>query len=121
MPRTPSNPFRALSRSVRLLLALVALALVEDVLVAQEELGGVLAVEREADARHLDRPGQLHQGGEGEGVGHDDAVDRGIELEEACRIALLTAQAPRREIDPAQVVELAARWGSPWQPGLPIH
>ncbi|MFG6476853.1 class II aldolase/adducin family protein [Microbacterium sp. P06] len=51
----------------------------------------------------------------------DDAVDRGIELEEACRIALLTAQAPRREIDPAQVVELAARWGSPWQPGLPIH
>ncbi|GAA2070697.1 class II aldolase/adducin family protein [Microbacterium hatanonis] len=50
-----------------------------------------------------------------------DAVDRGVELEEACRISLLTAQTPRREIDPEGVAELAARWDSPWQPGLSIH
>jgi len=55
------------------------------------------------------------------GTDMDDALDRGIELEEACRIALLTAQAPRREIDPADVADLAARWGSPWQPDAPVH
>ncbi|MFJ5697348.1 class II aldolase/adducin family protein [Arthrobacter sp. NPDC093139] len=44
----------------------------------------------------------------------DDAVDRAVELEEACRIALLTATTKRRILDEAQVCELAAEWGSPW-------
>jgi L-fuculose-phosphate aldolase len=44
----------------------------------------------------------------------DDAVDRAIELEEACRIMLLTAGAERRELSAAQVHELSTRWDSPW-------
>ncbi len=43
-----------------------------------------------------------------------EAVDRAAELEEACRIALLTENAPRRELTDDQVRELADRWGSPW-------
>lgn len=48
------------------------------------------------------------------GADLDDAVDRAIELEEACRIALLTAATARRELDPRAVRELAERWDSPW-------
>lgn len=55
------------------------------------------------------------------GTDLDDAVDRAVELEEACRIALLTAQTPRRELAPAAVAELAERWHSPWQPGPSVH
>lgn len=43
-----------------------------------------------------------------------DAVERAAELEEACRIALLTENAPRRELTPEQIRELADRWDSPW-------
>jgi L-fuculose-phosphate aldolase len=44
----------------------------------------------------------------------DDAVDRAIELEEACRITLLTAGTERRELSTVQVHELSTRWNSPW-------
>ena len=44
----------------------------------------------------------------------DDAVERAAELEEACRIALLTENSPRRELTPIQIRELAERWNSPW-------
>ncbi|WP_261167237.1 class II aldolase/adducin family protein [Microbacterium sp. Marseille-Q6965] len=47
----------------------------------------------------------------------DDAIDRAVELEEACRIALLTEGAPRRLLAPSLVHELAERWRSPWTPG----
>ncbi|MFD2795766.1 class II aldolase/adducin family protein [Promicromonospora vindobonensis] len=46
----------------------------------------------------------------------DEAVDRATELEEACRIALLTAGSTRRELTPEQIQDLAGRWGSPWTP-----
>lgn len=49
-----------------------------------------------------------------------EAVERAIELEEACRIALLTAGTQRRELTPAQVAELAERWNSPW-PAATVH
>ena len=45
-----------------------------------------------------------------------EAVDRATELEEACRIALLTAGSPRRELSAEQIRELARRWHSPWTP-----
>jgi 3-dehydro-4-phosphotetronate decarboxylase len=45
----------------------------------------------------------------------DEAVDRAAELEEACRIALLTHGLPRRELAPDQVADLAHRWDSPWR------
>lgn len=44
------------------------------------------------------------------------AVERAIELEEACRVALATAGLPRRVLDDQQVGELARRWSSPWTP-----
>lgn len=44
----------------------------------------------------------------------DEAVGRAVELEEACRIALLTTGLPRRELDAAAASELARRWSSPW-------
>ncbi|MFI9489562.1 class II aldolase/adducin family protein [Promicromonospora sp. NPDC052451] len=50
------------------------------------------------------------------GADLDEAVDRATELEEACRIALLTAGSPRRELTPDQIAELARRWDSPWTP-----
>ena len=50
----------------------------------------------------------------------DDAVERAAELEEACRIALLTGHSPRRELSPGQIRELADRWGSPWTHS-PVH
>lgn len=50
------------------------------------------------------------------GTSLDDAVDRAVELEEACRIALLTEGARRRMLDEALVRELADRWRSPWTP-----
>lgn len=43
-----------------------------------------------------------------------DAVDRAVEVEEACRIALLTAGAARRELSAEQATALSERWGSPW-------
>lgn len=45
-----------------------------------------------------------------------EAVNRAIELEAACRIALATNGKARRELTEAQAVELAAEWGSPWTP-----
>lgn len=50
------------------------------------------------------------------GADLDEAVDRATELEEACRIALLTAGSRRRELTPGQIGELARRWDSPWTP-----
>lgn len=49
-----------------------------------------------------------------------EAVERAVELEEACRIALLTDPATRRELTPAQTAELSARWNSPWA-GPTVH
>ncbi|MDQ1082456.1 MULTISPECIES: class II aldolase/adducin family protein [Microbacterium] len=48
------------------------------------------------------------------GVDLAGAVDSAIELEEACRITLLTHGMPRRLIAPDQVRALTARWGTPW-------
>ncbi|MDN8549648.1 class II aldolase/adducin family protein [Microbacterium sp. NM3R9] len=42
------------------------------------------------------------------------AVDSTIELEEACRIALMTLGAPRRLIAAEQVVAITQRWNMPW-------
>lgn len=42
------------------------------------------------------------------------AVDSTVELEEACRITLLTDGRQRRLIPPEQVVRITARWGTPW-------
>jgi ribulose-5-phosphate 4-epimerase/fuculose-1-phosphate aldolase len=44
----------------------------------------------------------------------DRAVQSTIELEEACRIALLTQGAARRLIAPDQVRAITAAWGMPW-------
>ncbi|MCW4465403.1 class II aldolase/adducin family protein [Glutamicibacter sp. MNS18] len=44
----------------------------------------------------------------------DEAIDRAVEVEEACRIALLTERHDRRELTPVQILELATRWKSPW-------
>jgi ribulose-5-phosphate 4-epimerase/fuculose-1-phosphate aldolase len=44
----------------------------------------------------------------------DRAVQSTIELEEACRIALLTRGAARRLIAPDQVHAITAAWGMPW-------
>ncbi|MFK3835022.1 class II aldolase/adducin family protein [Microbacterium sp. NPDC087868] len=46
--------------------------------------------------------------------GLDAAVEAAIELEEACRIALLTDGKPRRLLPPEDVRALADRWGTPW-------
>lgn len=43
-----------------------------------------------------------------------DAAERAVEVEEACRIALLTAGSDRRELTDAQIHELSERWQSPW-------
>ena len=53
-----------------------------------------------------------------DGADLDEAVDRATELEEACRIALLTAGSRRRELAPEHIRELAQRWSSPWTPAL---
>jgi len=42
------------------------------------------------------------------------AVDSMVELEEACRITVLTDGADRRLIDEAQVLAITAKWGMPW-------
>lgn len=43
-----------------------------------------------------------------------EACERAVELEEACRITLLTSGLPRRELTADEVAELAERWSSPW-------
>lgn len=48
------------------------------------------------------------------GTDLEDAVERAAELEEACRIALLTEGAPRRELTGREIRELAEKWNSPW-------
>ncbi|WP_368496908.1 class II aldolase/adducin family protein [Herbiconiux sp. A18JL235] len=57
------------------------------------------------------------------GVDAQAAVEAAIELEEACRIALLTEGRPRRVLPPADVVALSEKWGTPWStavaPGTP--
>jgi ribulose-5-phosphate 4-epimerase/fuculose-1-phosphate aldolase len=42
------------------------------------------------------------------------AVDSMVELEEACRITVLTDGADRRLIEPDQVLAITARWDMPW-------
>ena len=49
-----------------------------------------------------------------------EAVERAVELEEACRIALLTDPATRRELTAEQIAELSERWNSPWA-GPTVH
>ncbi|QFU90446.1 class II aldolase/adducin family protein [Amycolatopsis sp. YIM 10] len=44
-----------------------------------------------------------------------EAVDRAVELEEACRITLLTSGLARRELDADAAAALARRWSSPWR------
>lgn len=44
----------------------------------------------------------------------DAAVEAAIELEEACRITLLTDGRPRRLLPAEDVAALAERWGTPW-------
>ena len=44
----------------------------------------------------------------------DRAVDSAVELEEACRITVLTDGSDRRLIDPAEVRSITSRWGMPW-------
>lgn len=48
------------------------------------------------------------------GTDLSDAADRAIEVEEACRIALLTAGTSPRELTDEQILELCDRWQSPW-------
>ncbi|ATE55060.1 MULTISPECIES: class II aldolase/adducin family protein [Actinosynnema] len=48
------------------------------------------------------------------GAGPAEAVDRAVELEEACRITLLTSGLARRELDATAIAELSRRWSSPW-------
>ncbi|WP_205215294.1 class II aldolase/adducin family protein [Amycolatopsis albispora] len=43
-----------------------------------------------------------------------EAVDRAVELEEACRITLLTSGHARRELDEVATAALARQWASPW-------
>lgn len=45
------------------------------------------------------------------------AVESAIELEEACRIMLLTDGKPRRLLPTGDVHALADRWGTPWTQG----
>lgn len=47
-------------------------------------------------------------------TGLDAAIEAAIELEEACRITLLTDGKSRRLLPADDVAELAARWGTPW-------
>lgn len=42
------------------------------------------------------------------------AVEAAVELEEACRIALLTEGHARRLLPEADIAALSARWGRPW-------
>lgn len=44
----------------------------------------------------------------------DRAIDSMVELEEACRVTVLTDGAERRVIHPDQVRAIAAQWGMPW-------
>ncbi|GMA29165.1 class II aldolase/adducin family protein [Arenivirga flava] len=44
------------------------------------------------------------------------AVDSAIELEEACRIAVLTEGRERNLIPVEQVLAITGRWGTPWTP-----
>ncbi|OII38045.1 aldolase [Curtobacterium sp. MMLR14_010] len=48
-----------------------------------------------------------------------DALDAAIELEEACRISLLTANHERRLLSDDEAVELAERHGTSWTPRGP--
>jgi len=49
----------------------------------------------------------------------DRAVDGTVELEEACRITVLTDGKERRLIDPEQVRAITGRWGTPWSAPAP--
>ncbi|WP_440710625.1 class II aldolase/adducin family protein [Herbiconiux sp. YIM B11900] len=42
------------------------------------------------------------------------AVEAAVELEEACRIALLTGGHPRRMLPEADIRALSEKWGTPW-------
>jgi L-fuculose-phosphate aldolase len=50
-----------------------------------------------------------------------DAVAAAVELEETCRITLLTAGLDRRVLDDEQATALATRYGTPWGPPAPVH
>lgn len=49
-----------------------------------------------------------------------EALDRSIEVEEACRIAMVTSSVERRELTAQQVAELSAAWDSPWTAREPV-
>ena len=67
------------------------------------------------DSRHEFRAALLaNHGAVVSGENLDRAVDSAVELEEACRITVLTDGAQRRLIDPELVREITARWGMPW-------
>jgi len=50
------------------------------------------------------------------GVDPESAVAAMIELEEACRIAMLTHGTDRRLIPEEQIRAITGRWGTPWTP-----
>ncbi|GAA2224254.1 class II aldolase/adducin family protein [Herbiconiux moechotypicola] len=50
-------------------------------------------------------------------VDADRAVEAAIELEEACRIALLTDGRARRTLPHAEIAALSEKWGTPWTAG----
>lgn len=49
------------------------------------------------------------------------AVDSTVELEEACRITLLTDGRRRRLIPADRVAEITARWGTPWTEAASVN
>lgn len=44
----------------------------------------------------------------------NEVLDRSIEVEEACRVAMMTPPAFRHELTTEQITELAEAWSSPW-------
>ncbi len=74
------------------------------------ELGELVsALDFPFQAAVLSNHGQITSGPDPE-----SAVEAAIELEEACRIALLTEGRPRRVLPTADVAALSEKWGTPW-------
>jgi ribulose-5-phosphate 4-epimerase/fuculose-1-phosphate aldolase len=67
------------------------------------------------DSPHAFRAALLsNHGAVASGEDLERAVDSSVELEEACRITVLTEGSNRRLIDPAEVRSITSRWGMPW-------
>lgn len=76
------------------------------------ELGELLAaLPFPFHAALLQNHGQLTSGGD-----LAAAIDAAIEVEEAARIALITAGLQRRLLDDVEIADLTARYGSSWTP-----